>query len=334
MIKLGTNMQTMTHASIIIPSYNGRELLARYLDSIVREVAATGEGYEIIVVDDGGSDDTADFLREQYPEVILLALTHNGGFQRTCNWGARVAKGEIVIFLNNDMAVQPGFLAPLLRHFADPQVFAVSARSLIPVGDNARGNESLTAMSWARGEWRVTYPALDDPTLPADQVMSIAYAFGGAVAVDRQKFLAIGGFDELYAPWTVEDVDLSYRAWKRGWRILYEPASVVYHQHSATISAHKGKYRRQIMARNYLLFTWKNVTSRRLLAEHLLWLPWWQLWHLCHGRRAYVLGLLRALLRLRQALRARQQKQQDQRHDDHFVLTQIGASRHDAKPTR
>jgi GT2 family glycosyltransferase len=317
-------------ASIVIPSYNGRELLARYLDSVVREATAAGEDVEIIVVDDGGSDDTAGFLREHHPEVQMLALTRNGGFQRTCNWGARVARGEIIVFLNNDMEVQPGFLAPLLRHFTDEHLFAVSARSLIPLENGTRGNESLTAMSWKRGEWRVTYPALADPALAADRVVPIAYAFGGAVAVDRRKFLAIDGFDELYAPWTVEDIDLSYRAWKRGWRILYEPASVVHHQHSATIGAHKGKYRRQVMARNYLLFTWKNVTSTQLLLEHLFWLPLWQLWHLGHGRSAYAMGLVRTVPRLRQAIRAHRQERQEQRRDDRSVLTQIDAHHHAA----
>ncbi len=319
-------------ASIVIPSYNGLGLLTLYLDSVIREVAAAGEGHEIIVVDDGGTDDTAAFLREHYPRVILLALTRNGGFQRTCNWGAHVATGEVIIFLNNDMAVQPGFLAPLLRHFADPHVFAVSARSLIPLANGGRGNESITAMSWERGGWLVTYPALADLTLLTDSVVPIAYAFGGAVAVDRQKFLALGGFDALYAPWTVEDIDLSYRAWKRGWRILYEPSSVVHHQHSATIGAHKGKYRRQVMARNYFLFTWKNMTSPRLLIEHLLWLPLWQLWHLGHGRSAYALGLMRTLPRLPQAIRAHRRERQEQRCDDFSVLTQIGARQHDPTP--
>jgi GT2 family glycosyltransferase len=313
----------ITKASIVIPSYNGRELLASYLDSVVREVAAAGEDYEIIVVDDGGTDDTATFLREQYPKVILLTLTRNGGFQRTCNWGARAAKGEIVIFLNNDMAVQPGFLAPLLHHFADEQVFAVSARSLIPLENGMRGNESLTAMSWERGEWRVTYPALADPTFPDDRVIPIAYAFGGAVAVDRRKFLDIGGFDELYAPWTVEDIDLSYRAWKRGWRILYEPASVVHHQHHGTIDRYRLRYRQQIMARNYLLLVWKNITSRQMLTAHLLWLLPKQSWHLLHGRSAYLLGLARAVSRLPRALARRSQERANATVADEVVRATI-----------
>ena len=95
------------------------------------------------------------------------------------------------------------------------------------------------------------------------------YGGGGSCAFDRRKFLELGGFDELLAPFYLEDTDLGYLAWKRGWKVLYQPASVVYHEHRGTIgSSSATQYIQSVLKKNFLLFTWKNIHEWRKLFAH------------------------------------------------------------------
>ena len=95
------------------------------------------------------------------------------------------------------------------------------------------------------------------------------YGGGGSCAFDRRKFLELGGFDELLAPFYLEDTDLGYLAWKRGWQVLYQPRSVVYHEHRGTIGKRFSEAQIQaVLKKNYLLFCWKNIHDWRMLASH------------------------------------------------------------------
>ena len=106
-----------------------------------------------------------------------------------------------------------------------------------------------------------------------DELFPTFYAGGGSSGYDRAKFLELGGFDELFAPFYVEDVDLSYLAWKRGWKILYQPRSVVYHEHRGTIGKKfSSSYIERTVHKNNLLFTWKDIHAPGMLAAHFGWL--------------------------------------------------------------
>src|SRR5579883_2188769 len=111
-------------ASVVIPNWNGRDLLAKYLPSVIEAM----QGNEIIVVDNGSTDGSADFVRATFPEVTVLALPENLGFGGGSNAGFRAATNDIVVLLNSDMRVAPDFLAPLLEGFRDADVFAVSCQ--------------------------------------------------------------------------------------------------------------------------------------------------------------------------------------------------------------
>src|SRR5579872_4352453 len=112
-------------ASVVIPNWNGRDLLEKYLPSVIVALAGNTAN-EVIVVDNGSSDVSADFIRQKFPEVKLVALERNLGFGGGSNAGVRAAVNDIVVLLNSDMRVDPGFLAPLLSGFAAANVFAVS----------------------------------------------------------------------------------------------------------------------------------------------------------------------------------------------------------------
>jgi GT2 family glycosyltransferase/glycosyltransferase involved in cell wall biosynthesis len=253
-------------ASVVIPNWNGRELLEKYLPSVIEALAGNPEN-EILVVDNGSEDGSAEFVRARFPQVKVLALPENLGFGGGSNAGFRSAKNGIVVLLNSDMRVEPGFLAPLLEGFRDPAVFAVSCQIFFSDPQKIREETGLTQGWWEDGGLRVRHR--DDPAVC--DLFPCFYGGGGSCAFDRARFLELGGFDELLAPFYLEDTDLGYMAWKRGWKVLYQPRSVVHHEHRGTIGR---KFREEeiqaVLKKNYLLFCWKNIHEWRRLAGHLL----------------------------------------------------------------
>jgi GT2 family glycosyltransferase/glycosyltransferase involved in cell wall biosynthesis len=255
-------------ASVVIPNWNGRDLLEKYLPSIVTALAGNPDN-EIVVVDNGSSDGSADFVRQRYPQVKLVALKENLGFGGGSNAGFRAARNDVVVLLNSDMRVAPDFLAPLLEGFHDPEVFAVSCQIFFSDPKKLREETGLTQGWWQDGGLHVSHridPAVDD-------LFPCFYGGGGSCAFDRQKFLELGGFDELLAPFYLEDTDLGYMAWKRGWKVLYQPRSVVYHEHRGTIGKRFREEQIQaVLKKNYVLFCWKNIHEWRRLMQHFCFL--------------------------------------------------------------
>ena len=109
-------------ASVVIPNWNGRDLLAKYVPSIIEALSGNPEN-EILIVDNGSQDGSAEFLLEHFPSVRVLALDRNLGFGGGSNAGFRAAKNDIVVLLNSDMRVERDFLPPLLKAFTDETVF-------------------------------------------------------------------------------------------------------------------------------------------------------------------------------------------------------------------
>jgi O-antigen biosynthesis protein len=253
-------------ASVVIPNWNGKDLLAKYLPSVV-EALAGNPGNEIIVVDNGSSDGSADFVRAQFPQVKLVPLPVNLGFGGGSNEGFREARNDVVVLLNSDMRVAPDFLAPLVEGFRDPDVFSVSCQIFFSDAAKVREETGLTQGWWQDGGLRVRHridPAIDD-------LYPCFYGGGGSCAFDRRKFQELGGFDPLLRPFYLEDTDLGYLAWKRGWKVLYQPRSVVYHEHRGTIGKRFREDQIQaVLKKNYLLFSWKNIHEWRRLAAHFL----------------------------------------------------------------
>ena len=291
-------------ASIVIPNWNGRDLLEKYLPS-VRAAALRFPGSEVIVVDNGSTDGSAAFVRERFPEIRILALPRNLGFGGGSNAGIRAAKHDVVVLLNSDMRVEPDFLGPLLAGFSDARVFSVSCQIFFSDPEKLREETGLTESWWQQGGLRVRHRA--DPAI--HDLFPCAYGGGGSCAYDRRKFLELGDFDELLSPFYLEDTDLGYRAWKRGWKNFYQPASVVYHEHRGTIGRlFSDAYIQGVLKKNFLLFTWKNIHEWRRLLGHFFFTWSGALLSWLAGdspERASLSGLARAMLQLPQALVSR-----------------------------
>lgn len=291
-------------ASVVIPNWNGRDLLEKYLPSVVAALAGNPAN-EIIVVDNGSTDGSADFVRERFPGVRVLALETNRGFGGGSNAGFETARNDIVVLLNSDMRVAPNFLQPLLDGFTDENVFAVSCQIFFSDPNRVREETGLTQGWWENGGLRVRHR--DDPAIIG--LYPCFYGGGGSCAFDRRKFLELGGFDELLAPFYLEDTDLGYLAWKRGWKVLYQPNSIVYHEHRGTIGKRFSESRIQaVLRKNYLLFSWKNIHQWRRLGTHFGAVCGGVIFSALFGDvpgRANFAGLWRAFTQLPRALRSR-----------------------------
>lgn len=290
--------------SVVIPNWNGRDLLEEYLPSVVAALEANPEN-EILVVDNASEDGSAACLRERFPHVRVLEMPRNLGFGGACNAGVMAAANDIVVLLNNDMRVEPDFLRPLLEGFADEKVFSVSCQIFFTNPEKAREETGLTQGWWQSGALRVRH-RIDEGV---KTLYPCFYGGGGSMAVDRRKFLELGGFDRLLEPFYLEDTDLGYMAWKRGWKVMYEPRSVVYHEHRGTIGRRfSAREIELVLEKNFILWSWKNIHEWPRLASHFFYCYAGALASVVFGKspeRATLEGLWRACRQLPQAVRSR-----------------------------
>ena len=291
-------------ASVVIPNWNGKDLLAKYLPSVIAALAGNPAN-EILVVDNGSEDGSAEFVRSTFPQVKLLALEKNLGFGGGSNAGFRAAANDVVVLLNSDMRVEPDFLAPLLAGFHDPLVFAVSCQIFFSDPRKLREETGLTQGWWQDGSLRVRHRI--DPAI--DGLFPCFYGGGGSCAFDRRKFLELGGFDHLLAPFYLEDTDLGYLAWKRGWKVLYQPRSVVWHEHRGTIGRRFREEQIQtVLKKNFVLFCWKNIHEWPRLTSHFFFAWAGSLLSVIFGEipaRPTPYSLWRAFVQLPGAMRSR-----------------------------
>lgn len=282
---------------VLVLNYNGMAHLDACLASAVTAARAYPGPCAVVCVDNRSTDGSRDYVRATYPEVeIVLAPTND--FLFSLNAVAADRPEDIAIVVNNDMRFEEGFIAPLVSRLGDPDVFAVGAAILTWDGatDTVAPRCARIDHCWFYKWWQFD---CQRPALTLE-------ACGGAVAYRRHRFVELGGFDPLYRPGYYEDLDLSYRGWARGWKVVYEPRSRVYHKESASMLARFGDVRKaRILYRNHLLFTIKNIGGPGFLLGFLLLLPLRALRPLLRGDSVPLAGFLRALPLLPAALARR-----------------------------
>lgn len=244
-------------ASIVIPVFNQ---FAHTL-ACLRALAAhpSQASFEVIVVDDGSSDETEPSLR-QVAGLRYHRRASNGGFIAACNDGASLARGDYVIFLNNDTVPQPGWLDALLRTFVDhPGCGLAGAQLLYPDGrlQEAGGLVFADGSAWNYGR----FDAPDDPRYAF--VREADYCSGAAIALPRALFAQLGGFDTRYAPAYYEDTDIAFAVRAAGHSTLYQPASRVVHMEGTTSGTDTGSGVKayQIRNRGILAEKWRDTLA-------------------------------------------------------------------------
>lgn len=242
--------------SVIVTNWNTVGLLKKYFLSIVTN---SPEASEIIFSDDASPDDSVAYIRQlqkKYPQIKIITHSTNVGFGENSNQAVAFAKGDYVVLLNSDILPHPGYISHSLKHFTDPAIFGV--------GFAEKGHEN-----WAKIFWKDGYLQHQRGTQINSSHIS-GWLSGGSSIIDKSKFLKLGGFDAVYAPFYSEDVDLGYRAWKSGYTLLWEPKSIVEHKHESTMSQFPRRFLDYVKERNRLLTVWRNITDPDLIQSNRL----------------------------------------------------------------
>lgn len=240
--------------SVVIPSRNGRELLARGLPGVV------SQGVDVIVSDNGSDDGTAEWLAERYPQVRVVHSAEALSFARAVNAGIALAGYSHVCLLNNDMVIEPGFFAALRAPFGTvPDLFCSTAQIFFPEGVR-REETGKAVMTPGASRKAEDFPvSCVEPILREDHSY-VLYGSGGCSLYDTAKLRALGALDPIFEPAYVEDLDLGVRGWQRGWPTVFAAGAKVLHLHRATTSRY---YTEDQLARilevNYLRFLARTV---------------------------------------------------------------------------
>jgi O-antigen biosynthesis protein len=242
--------------SVIIPCRNGRDLLEAQLPGICEDLGNRGE---ILVIDNGSEDGTEQWLRTEWPLVRVDVSQQPLSFAAAINRGLGLARYRRVCLLNDDMLLAPGFFQALEAPFERmPYLFCATAQIIFPEG--VRREETGKAVM--RQERPEDFPIRCDVPLPGEDGTWVLYGSGGCSLYDAARLRSLGGLDEEYSPAYVEDLDIGYRAWQRGWPTVFAAGAVVEHRHRATTSRYFTPAELdRILEINYLKFLARSVAD-------------------------------------------------------------------------
>ena len=249
----------MRNVSIVIPNYNGKHFLGNCLKAVFSQ---TIENMEVIVVDNGSTDGSQEYLGT-YPGVRVLKMDKNYGFCGAVNAGIKEAASEYVILLNNDTEVEPDFAKELLTAIkADDRIFSCSSK-MVQYHDRARMDDAgdyYCALGWAFG--RGKGGLVENYDTPVNIFASCAGA-----AIYRKKMLeSLGYFDENHFAY-LEDIDIGYRARIHGYKNVYAPKAVVYHVGSGFSGSAHNAFKVKLSSRNSVYLAYKNMPFLQIIVN-------------------------------------------------------------------
>jgi len=255
--------------SVILPNYNGRDLLAENLPSIYAALKKSGCSYQITVVDDCSTDDSLIFLKENYPDITIIEQDRNRGFSSTCNLGINSANSIYSCITNTDVTFDQNYFLHGLKVLEEGRVFAVKGDIFNYNGsrDNVINIDKTTRLYFKRGFLR--FRTGFTPGETHRDILEFS-ALGCCFLCSTDILKSLGGFDEIYSPYYWEDSDLAIRAIRKGHSIVYEPSCIVYHKASSTIAATQTNAKRNIISRrNKFIFAWKHMTNSSQWRNHV-----------------------------------------------------------------
>ena len=299
--------------SVVIPTWNGLPLLAEHLPSVRAALEGYPGPWECLVVDDGGTDATARELPTLFPAARYVPRERNEGFAAAANTGFAAARHQWVLLLNNDIRVDRDFLLPLAERCRAAPVgeadglFAVVSLQINPgaaAGSIDPPFDGCRVLRFQGGELRLPCTVR---AASGERARPTALANGGCSLFSRARVRALGGFCALFNPFYYEDAELSVQALRRGWRIVFEPRSVVWHRPNSTTHRHAVTVS-PTAARNAFFFQWLLFDRAGQWTAHAACLFPRLLWRTLCGEFGYARGLrmaLRAWSAVRAARKAR-----------------------------
>lgn len=312
--------------SFVIPNFNGEKLLKKNLSAIFSIAKNYKEGKtEIIVADDSSKDNSVVYLQEfkktnktGIPFILLENKSgKNKGFSTNVNKGVAAAHGDIVILLNTDVVPRSDFLSPLLPHFRQADVFAVGCM------DESVENGKVVLRGRGKGQWKKGF--LMHNAANVETGTATLWASCGSGAFRKSIWEKIGGLNEVYNPFYWEDIDLSYKAQKAGFRVVFEKKSIVRHEHE--VGSIKKNYSSfsvmQTAYRNQFFFTWLNATDTIIIVQHLAFLPYFLIKAIVGRDAAFLFGFIKALFMLPIVLQKRQEVQKLVKKSDREVIQSV-----------
>lgn len=278
--------------SVIIPVYKNYAMFYKYLNKNKEYL----EGCEVIIMNDYPGENITRPVHRIYDKAVLVNNRKNLGFAGNVNKGVMRAKRNFVFLMNSDVVLKDDSFLKALEHFKrNKKLFAVSFAQAEANGKIIGSNAGYFA------DGMISHRAR-----PADKLSKNFWAEGGAAVFRKKVFTGLGMLDNLFNPFYWEDIDLSYRAWKAGYQVLYDPQIVVEHHHESTI----GKYFDNTVVlktafRNQLIFQWKNIADRDLMSKHLMALSRLLISSLIRRNQIVLTGFFRALSMLPAILKSR-----------------------------
>lgn len=286
--------------NIIVLNYNGEALLPRCLPSIIEAKKASKHPARVTVIDNESTDNSLDVLKRYSDEIDVVPCKN----RVLCSFNDVVAvqEEEIAILLNNDIRVDPGFVDPFVRVFQDNEdAFMAAPKCFEFSGERLEGGRSKGFIKFG---W---FGALSRFPGWKNEIDEFGYSFqSGFGAVRKDRFVELGGYDDLYLPGRLEDSDICFRAWKKGWKNYYQPSSVVYHIGGESFKKEFGSGRMSVIdSRNSLLFFWKNIQDPGYWLEHIVCLPLRCAYWSCKGEWAAVKGVFKGFGLIADVLKSR-----------------------------
>jgi GT2 family glycosyltransferase len=267
--------------SVVIPIYKNKELFLRNLNHNLPFL----KNCQIIIVNDDPEKSWQNELKK-ISDVILIENAKNLGFGQSINIGVGRAKNDYIMLLNSDVILNDeSYKATISLFNNNKNLFAIGFAQKEKDGSIVGKNQ----IYWSKG--MLYHKRADNLNFGFT-----AWAEGGACLLDKKKFLKLGGIDPLYSPFYWEDIDLSYRAWKAGYKIFFDPNIVVDHQHESTIGKYfTNRYIKVTAFCHQFIFIWKNITDRSLYLSHLFFLPYNLIYFLLKGEGEFIAGFLGAM---------------------------------------
>jgi len=251
--------------SIVILNWNGQAYLQRFLPSVL---ATRYSNCEIIVADNGSTDNSVSWLREQHPGVRVIIMPQNGGFAKGYNDALKQVAADYYVLLNSDVEVQPGWIAPVIDLMeadkligaCQPKILMEGRRDMFEYAGAAGGWIDFLGYPFARGR---VFDVCEEDKGQYDDTAAVFWASGAALFVRAGVYHACGGLDEYFFA-HMEEIDLCWRMQLAGYKIMVCPASVVYHVGGGTLP--KGNERKVFLNfRNNLVMLCKNLPRQQLL---------------------------------------------------------------------